>query len=365
MHTHQKPTLRKPTLAALPLAQGLATLGLATLGLAAVLSANPAAADSVVNIYSYREPQLIEPLLAKFKAATGITPNVVFAPNGLIERMQAEGRNSPVDVLLTNESSLLLQARDVGVTQAIKSPALEAAIPAAVRDPEGHWYGLTQRARVIYASKERVPATALRYEDLADPKYRGKVCMRSGQHPYNVTLVASMIATLGDEKAEVWLRGLKANLVHKPAGGDREQVRDVFAGLCDLAIGNTYYMGAMQTNTKVPDQQKWAASVNVIFPNAADRGTHVNISGGAVAANAPNAANAVKLLEFLASPDAQGMYADVNHEYPVIAGVQASERVRSWGVLKADPRPLADIAKLRKKASELVDKVGIDAGPGA
>lgn len=338
---------------------------IAILGLAAILSSPGARAQSSVNIYSYREPPLIEPLLAKFKEATGIAPNVVFAPTGLIERMQAEGRNSPVDVLLTNESSLLLQARDAGVTQAIKSPALEAAIPAALRDPEGHWFGLTQRARVIFASKDRVPETALRYEDLADPKYKGKICIRSGQHPYNVTLIASMIATFGEEKAENWLRGVKANLARKPAGGDREAVRDVFAGICDLAIGNTYYMGAMQTNTKAPEQQQWAASVNVIFPNAADRGSHVNVSGGAVAANAPNAANAVKLLEFLAAPAAQSIYAEVNHEYPVIAGVQASERVRSWGPLKADQRPLAEIAKLRKKASELVDKVALDAGPGA
>jgi iron(III) transport system substrate-binding protein len=332
---------------------------------ASLAMSTAAHAQGAVNIYSYREPQLIEPLLAKFKEATGITANVVFAPNGLIERMQAEGRNSPVDVLLTNESSLLFQAREVGVTQAIKSPALEAAIPAALRDPDSHWFGLTLRARVIYTSKERLPATALRYEDLADPRFKGKICIRSGQHPYNVTLVASMIATLGEEKAETWLRGVKANLARKPAGGDREQVRDVFAGVCDLAVGNTYYMGAMQTNTKAPEQQQWAASVNVVFPNGGERGSHVNVSGGAVAANAPNAANAVKLLEFLASPVAQAIYAEVNHEYPVIAGVQASERVRSWGALKADPRPLAEIAKLRKKASELVDKVGLDAGPGA
>ena len=332
---------------------------------ASLLATDAARAQSVVNIYSYREPQLIEPLLAKFKEATGITPNVVFAPNGLIERMQAEGRNSPVDVLLTNESSLLLQAQDAGVTQAIKSDALAKAIPAALRDPDGHWFGLTQRARVIYASKDRVADTALRYEDLADPKYKGKVCIRSGQHPYNVTLIASMIGALGEEKAEAWLRGVKANLARKPAGGDREQVRDVFSGVCDLAIGNTYYMGAMQTNSKAPEQQQWANAVKVVFPNAADRGSHVNVSGGAVAANAPNAANAVKLLEYLVSPAAQTFYADVNHEYPVVAGAQASERVRSWGPLKADPRPLAEIAKLRKKASELVDKVGLDAGPGA
>jgi iron(III) transport system substrate-binding protein len=333
--------------------------------LSSLLIADPAAAQGVVNIYSYREPQLIEPLLEKFKAATGITPNVVFAPNGLIERMQAEGRNSPVDILLTNESSLLLQARDVGVTQAIQSEVLTGAIPAALRDPDGHWFGLTQRARVIYAAKDRVPESALRYEDLADPKYKGKVCIRSGQHPYNVTLIASMIGALGEEKAEQWLRGLKANLARKPAGGDREQVRDVFAGVCDLAVGNTYYMGVMQTNAKAPEQQHWANAVKVIFPNVSDRGAHVNVSGGAVAANAPNAANAVKLLEFLASPAAQTVYAEVNFEYPVRADVPTSQRVSSWGILKADPRPLADIAKLRKKASELVDKVGLDAGPGA
>lgn len=338
------------------------TSGAALLALAA---ASAARAEGVVNIYSYREPQLIEPLLAKFKEATGITPNVVFAPNGLIERMQAEGRNSPVDVLLTNESALLLQAREAGVTRAVTSEALTKAIPADARDPDGHWFGLTRRARVIYASKDRVAETALRYEDLADPKYKGKVCTRSGQHPYNVTLIASMIAELGEEKAETWLRGVKANLAHKPAGGDREQARDVYAGLCDLAVGNTYYMGVMQTNTKAPEQQKWAEAVRVIFPNAGDRGTHVNVSGGAVAANAPNAANAVTLLEFLASPPAQAVYAEVNHEYPVVAGVPASARVQAFGSLKADPRPLAEIAKLRRKASELVDKVGFDAGPGA
>jgi iron(III) transport system substrate-binding protein len=342
------------------------SISLSACCLASLLLAGPAnAADGAVNIYSYREPQLIEPLLEKFKAATGITPNVVFAPNGLIERMQAEGRNSPVDVLLTNESSLLLQAREAGVTQAIKSDALAAAIPAALRDPDGHWFGLTMRARVIYASKDRVPDAELRYEDLADPKYKGKVCIRSGQHPYNVTLIASMIGALGDEKAEQWLRGVKANLARKPAGGDREQVRDVFAGVCDVAVGNTYYMGVMQTNAKAPEQQKWAEAVKVIFPNAADRGSHVNVSGGAVAANAPNAANAVKLLEFLASPAAQSVYAETNFEYPVRTDVPTSERVKSWGALKADTRPLAEIAKLRKKASELVDKVGLDAGPGA
>lgn len=331
-------------------------------GLAAAL-VQGAAAQTTVNIYSYREPQLIEPLLAQFKAETGITARVVYAPSGLIERMMAEGRNSPADVLLTAESGLLFQAKDAGVTRAVSSEALSAAIPAALRDPEGHWFALTRRARVVYASKDRVAQSAITYEDLADPKWKGKICSRSGQHPYNVTLVASMIAALGPDKAETWLKGVKANLARKPAGGDREQVRDVHAGLCDLAIGNTYYMGLMQTNTKAPEQQQWAASVKVLFPNAADRGTHVNVSGAAVAANAPNPAAAVRLVEFLASGTAQRLYAEANNEYPVLDSIRPSDRVASWGVLKADPRPLAEIVRHRKAASDMIDRVGFDAGP--
>ncbi|MBV1694233.1 MAG: extracellular solute-binding protein [Hyphomicrobiales bacterium] len=338
------------------------TSALAGCGLAC-LAVQSAAAEQTVNIYSYREPQLIEPLLAQFKTETGITARVVYAPSGLIERMVAEGRNSPADVLLTAESGLLFQAKDAGVTRAVSSEALSAAIPAALRDPDGHWFALTRRARVVYASKDRVAQNMITYEELADPKWKVKICSRSGQHPYNVTLVASMIAALGPEKAETWLKGVKANLARKPAGGDREQVRDVHAGLCDLAIGNTYYMGLMQTNTKAPEQQQWAAAVKVLFPNAADRGTHVNVSGAAIAANAPNPAAAVRLVEFLASGTAQRLYAEVNNEYPVLDTVQPSERVASWGTLKADPRPLAEVVRHRKTASDLIDKVGFDAGP--
>ncbi|MEW5962216.1 MAG: Fe(3+) ABC transporter substrate-binding protein [Pseudomonadota bacterium] len=323
----------------------------------------PAAhAEEVVNIYSYREPKLIDPLLKAFEQTSGIKTNVVFAKDGLIERLAAEGRNSPADVLLTNESGLLIQAREAGVTQPLKSGALESAIPAALRDPDGHWFGLTQRARVIYASKDRVKQDAISYEELADPKWKGKICIRSGQHTYNVALVASMIAHHGDAKAEQWLKGLKANLARKPAGGDREAVRDVQAGLCDLAIANTYYMAAMLNN---PEQKAWADAVRIVFPNAGDRGTHVNISGMSLAANAPNKANAVKLMEYLAGAEAQKAYAEVNSEYPVMAGVGGSDLVKSWGPLKADALPLAEISKLRRKASELIDAVKFDAGPSS
>lgn len=325
----------------------------------AAISTNAIAAGTV-NIYSYREPKLIEPLLKAFEAKTGITTKVVFANSGLVERITAEGKNSPADVLLTNESGLLFQALEADITAPLKSDTLEKAVPAELRDGEGRWFGLTRRARIVYASKDRVPQDAIRYEDLADPKWRGKICIRSGQHTYNVALVASMIANLGEEKAEAWLTGLRDNLARRPAGGDREQVRDVHAGLCDLAVGNTYYMVAM---LRSPTQKAWTENVKMIFPNAADRGTHVNISGMSLLANAPNIDNAKSLMEFLVTPEAQELYANIDGEYPVVAGVKASSIVESWGPLKADTLPLSKIAELRKAASEMIDRVRFDQGP--
>lgn len=319
-----------------------------------------AQAEETVNVYSYREPGLIDPILKRFTAETGIKVNVVYSKDGLIERMVAEGRNSPADLLITPESGLLIRAEAEGVTQALKSKVLDDAIDAKLRDPEGHWFALTRRARVVYASKDRVKQDAITYEELADPKWKGKICIRSGQHTYNIALIASMIAHAGEEKAEKWLIGLRDNLARKPAGGDREGVRDVQAGLCDLAIGNTYYMAAMLKN---PEQKPWADAVKMLFPNANERGTHVNISGAALAANAPHRDNAVKLLEFMVTPEAQEIYAEADGEYPVIANAKTSELVKSWGELKPDSIPLSEIAKLRKKASELVDKVRFDAGP--
>ncbi|HYD16363.1 MAG TPA: Fe(3+) ABC transporter substrate-binding protein [Hyphomicrobium sp.] len=338
----------------------LALPGLAFTALAA--DAPQARAAEEVNLYSYREPGLIDPILKQFTAETGIKVNVVYSKDGLIERMVAEGRNSPADLLITPESGLLIQAEAAGVTQAVKSKVLEDAIDAKLRDPEGHWFALTRRARVVYASKDRVKQDAITYEELADPKWKGKICIRSGQHTYNIALVASMIAHDGEEKAEKWLIGLRDNLARKPAGGDREGVRDVQAGLCDLAVGNTYYMAAMLKN---PEQKAWADSVKMLFPNADERGTHVNISGAALAANAPHRDAAVKLLEFMASPEAQAIYAEANGEYPVIAAAKTSDLVKSWGELKPDKIPLSEIASLRKKASELVDKVRFDAGPSS
>jgi iron(III) transport system substrate-binding protein len=340
-------------------------LALALLSPVIATSSAWAAGSGEVNVYSYRQPYLIEPLLKEFTDETGIKVNVIFAEKGLIERIQAEGRNSPADVLLTADIGNLTQATASGIAQPIQSEIIEAAVPQAYRAQDNEWIGLTTRARVIYASKDRVTQDAITYEELADPKWRGKICTRSGQHAYNVALIASMIAHHGEAWTEEWLRGVKANLARKPAGNDRLQVKGVYAGECDLALGNTYYMGAMLTNEKEPEQKEWAESVEILFPNSADRGTHVNVSGAVVAKHAPNKENAVKLVEFLASDKGQQIYAEVNHEYPVKDGVSRSELVQSWGAFKPDSISLDEVAALRKKASELVDKVGFDDGPSS
>ncbi|MEJ8473627.1 Fe(3+) ABC transporter substrate-binding protein [Roseibium algae] len=341
-----------------------AVTGLALLASSFVASA-PALADGEVNIYSYRQPYLIQPLLDAFTADTGIKTNVIFASKGLSERIATEGANSPADVMMTVDIGRLDAAVQLGITAPIASETISENIPAQFRDPVGHWIGLTSRARVVYASKERVDQDTITYEELADPKWRGRICTRSGQHVYTLGLIASMIAHHGEEKTEEWLIGLRDNLARKPAGNDRAQVKSVYAGECDISLGNTYYMGKMETNDKEPEQKEWAASVRLIFPNAEGRGTHVNLSGVVLSKNAPNRNNAIALIEYLTSPKAQEIYADSNFEYPVTPGVPVSERVKSWGVLKPDSMPLSDIAKFRKAASEMVDRVAFDDGPAS
>ncbi|MFQ5626955.1 MAG: extracellular solute-binding protein, partial [Methyloligellaceae bacterium] len=242
--------------------------------LTSVAFSTVAQAAGEVNIYSYRQPSLIKPLLKDFTAKTGIKANVIYAKKGLIERIASEGRNSPADVLLTVDIGRLTGAVSKGISQSVSSSALNKNIPAAYRDPAGHWFGLTRRSRVVYASKARVPQNAITYEELASPKWKGKICIRSGQHAYNVALIASMIAHHGEKKTQDWLEGFKANLAQKPAGNDRAQVKGVFSGVCDIAIGNTYYMAKMQTNEKKPVQKEWARSVKMLFPNSEGRGAH-------------------------------------------------------------------------------------------
>ncbi|KJE35578.1 iron ABC transporter substrate-binding protein [Thalassospira sp. HJ] len=329
-------------------------MGGAVFGATAIAATTATAQE--VNVYSLRQAFLVEPLFEKFTAETGIDVNVIFAEKGLVERIKQEGANSPADILMTVDISRIQQAVDAGVTDAVSNDTLASNIPAHLRDPEGHWFALTQRGRAIYASKERVAEGEITsYEDLADPKWEGKVCTRSGTHVYNVALFASMIAVHGEEKAKEWLEGLKNNLARKPQGNDRGQVKAIKEGECDIAIGNTYYFGKMMDNE---EQRPWAESVNIVFPNQDGRGMSMNISGMSLIKSAPNKDNAVKLMEFLAGDVAQQIYAEVNYEYPVKPGVEWADNVKSWGTFKADELSLAEIARLSPDAIRMVDEIG-------
>ena len=334
------------------------TFARATVALAAIAAASSAFAQSgEVNVYTYRETKLVQPLFDAFTKDTGIKVNVISASSGLEQRIKTEGERSPADVLLTVDIGRLEDAVRAGITQPIVSPALDKVIAPQYHDPEGHWYGISLRARVIYASKERVKQDAITYEELADPKWKGKICIRSGQHIYNNALFAAYIAKHGEAKAEEWLRGLKANLAQKPSGGDRETARDVAAGKCDIGVGNTYYWALMSTSAA---QKPWADATKVVLPTFAGGGTHVNVSGVVLAKHAPNKGNAMKLIDWLAGETAQKMYADMNYEYPLRAGVAVNPIIAGYGPLKPDPLPLAKIAAAKKAAAALVDKVGFD-----
>lgn len=323
----------------------------------------PASAAGELTLYTTREPGLIQPLISTFTAQTKIKVNTVFIKDGMLERVKAEGARSPADVLMAVDIGNLLDLVDGGVTQPVKSAALESAIPANLRGADGQWFALSQRARVLYADKG-AKLTSFRYEDLARPEYKGKVCIRAGQHPYNTALVAAMIAHDGEAKTEQWLRGVKGNLARKATGGDRDVARDILGGICDIGVANSYYVGQMKSAKEGTDARKWGDAIKVIrptFANSKSGGTHVNISGAAVAKNAPNKAEAVQLLEFLVSEPAQALYAQANYEYPVRKGVALDPIVASTiGDLKTDPLSLTEIAKHRKQASALVDKVGFD-----
>lgn len=319
--------------------------------------AAPAWAAGEVNVYSYRQPFLIKPLFDAFTKETGIDVNVVFAPKGMVERIKQEGRNSPADMIFTVDVGRLHDAVEAGILQPVETPTLTANVPAAYRHPDGLWYALTLRSRVVYASKERVKPGALEtYEELATPEWKGRICMRSSQHDYNIGLLASLIAHHGMEQAEQWARGLKENLARKPQGNDRAQVKAIKEGECDVALVNSYYMGAMLRNE---EQRPWAEAVRIVFPNQDGRGAHVNISGAGVARYAPNRANAIRLLEFLTNDQAQQMYAEQNDEYPVKVGVPWSDMVASWGKPRFDDLNLNEIAVHRADAVKIFDRVGI------
>ncbi|MYN12090.1 extracellular solute-binding protein [Pusillimonas sp. TS35] len=340
-----------------PLFRALTLAGAATL---VTLPGVAHAAGGDVTLYTTREPGLIQPLLDQFAKDSGIKVNTVFVKDGLIERVKTEGDKSPADVLMTVDIGNLLDLVDAGITQPVDSKVLKETIPANLRGQDNQWFTLSLRDRVAYVAKD-LDLKAITYENFADPKWNKKVCIRSGQHPYNTAMIAAMIAHNGTEATETWLRKVKDNLGRKAAGGDRDVARDILGGICDVGIANAYYVGRMKNAQPGSDAYKWGEAIKVVRPTfEKSGGTHVNISGAAVAKHAPNRNNAVALLEYLVSDKAQSMYAKANYEYPVKAGVELDPVVASFGELKVDNLALTEIAKHRKQASELVDKVGFN-----
>lgn len=332
-------------------------LSVSALALTAIAPHSFAAEE--VNVYSYRQPFLVEPMFNEFTKETGIKVNVKFAKKGLAEKLKQEGEYSPADVILTTDISRLAELVEKKVVQPVDSKVIEQNVPAQYRDSDDEWFALTLRTRNVYSSRDRVGklAKSFDYADLANPEFKGKICTRSGKHVYNISLVSSMIAHKGEAETKKWLEGVKANLARKPQGNDRAQVKAIKEGLCDVSLGNSYYLGKMVNNK---DQKAWADSVYINFPNQETTGTHVNVSGMAMAKYSPNKQNAKKLMEFLTGNKAQQMYAEVNYEYPVKQGVKRSELVASWGDFNADTIALEKIAANHTKAVKLLDEVKFD-----
>ncbi len=323
---------------------------------AATLVAAPALAD--VNIYTTRQPELIQPVIDEFTAETGIDVNLAFVQQGIVERLKAEGARSPADLVMTVDIANLQQIVDADVIQPVESDVLTNSIPENLRSPENLWFALTTRARIVYASKERVAdGEVTTYEDLADPKWEGRICTRSGVHNYNLALLSAIIAHHGEEYAREWAAGVKANLARKPEGNDRAQVRAIWAGECDISLGNTYYMGQMLAD---PEQIEWANSVRIVFPEFEDAGTHINVSGVALTKAAPNKDEAIQLMEFLVSDEAQHIYAEANNEYPVLEGAPLSDLVASWGEFDRDTMDLTTLAGHRAEALRIMEEVNFD-----
>lgn len=318
--------------------------------------AGPAIAD--VNIYTTRQPELIQPVMDAFTAETGIAVNLSFVDDGIVERLRAEGTRSPADLVMTVDIANLMQIVDAGVVQPVESDVLTSAIPAELRSDDNLWFGLTTRARVVYASKERVAdGEVTTYEDLADERWAGRICSRSGLNNYNLALLSAVIAHKGEDGAREWAAGLRENLARRPEGNDRAQVRAIWAGECDISLTNTYYMGQMVND---PEQQAWAESVRIIFPTFEDGGTHVNVSGVAMTTSAPNRDEALQLMEFLVSPTAQQIYAETNYEYPVLEGAALSDLVASWGEFTPDDVDLNELASHRPASVRIMEEVNFD-----
>ena len=315
--------------------------------------------SSELNIYSARKEALIKPLLDRFSEATGTQINLVTGKgDALLTRLQSEGLNSPADLLLTVDAGRLYRAQQAGILQPMISKRLNAAIPQHLRSIDDQWFGLSVRARVIVYAKDRVGVEQLStYEALAEPRWRGKICVRSSSNIYNQSLVASMLATVGMQYTEAWLKGLVANFARTPAGGDRDQIKAVAAGLCDVAIVNSYYLGGMLRSSD-PAQLEAASSVGLFWPNQDGRGTHINISGAGVTRSSQNPELAAQLIAFLASDESQRWYAGMNNEFPVRADIEVSETLRTWGGFHADQLNVTELGRNNANAIRAMDRAG-------
>ena len=318
------------------------------------------AQETVLNLYSSRHYETDEALYTNFTKRTGIKINrIEGGEDALIERVRNEGDKSPADVLITVDAGRLWRAEQFGLFQPVKSKVLDSRLPAAYRHPDGLWFGFSARARIIAYSKERVkPGEIASYEDLANPKWKGKICTRSASHVYNLSLMSSLVNYLGEAKTEEWAKAVAANLARAPRGGDTDQLKGVAAGECDLALSNTYYYVRLLKSQK-PDEKAIADKVGVILPNQKDRGTHMNISGAGVLKHAPNRAAAVLFLEYLASDDAQNYFANGNNEWPVVASANPNNAaLLSLGKFKRDSLNLSAIGKNQPTAQKIADRSG-------
>jgi iron(III) transport system substrate-binding protein len=328
-------------------------------GAGVMIARQSAAQAGTLNLYSARHYNTDEALYGNFADLTGIKINRVDAePDPLVERLRAEGDKSACDIFITTDAGRIERARQLGLLQATSSKTLEAAVPAHLRDPDGTWFGFSKRARVILYNKAKVqPSDVPTYESLADPTWKGRLLVRTSGHIYNQSLTGSLLAALGPEKTEAWAKGIAANLARTPRGGDTDQIKAIAAGEADLCLANTYYFANLLRSKKAEDREL-AAKVGVVFPNQADRGTHVNISGGAIARYAPNKDAAVKFLEYLVSAQAQRYFAEGNSEYPVIAGVELSPELKSLGAFKEDQLNARVYARNNAEALKIMERAG-------
>ena len=333
---------------------------LVALFLFACLGQTQATKAAEVNIYSHRQPFLIEPFLKAFTEKTGIKTNVVYASKGLVQRLLAEGESSPADVVLTVDIGRLRQYADKNLFATFASDKLLAAIPQHLRSSDNTWFGFSKRSRVIVVSKDLENQDQIkRFENIADKKWAGVVCSRPGSHVYNRALLSSIIAANGEAGAKAWAEALVANLARSPRGNDRAQIKAIYAGECDISIVNHYYYGKL-INSSDTEQRQWAESVNIIIPNQGknDRGAHINISGGGIAKYSKNRKEAESFLEFLISKEAQKLYASINYEYPVISDIELPDTLTSWGKFKEDSLPIEELANSYLEAQMIIDQVG-------